>query len=93
MEMFLNEKWNFLKIDNNAYIFKFVYNESEYNLLLFNLAECLLYREKRDYVDIGRVMAKLNSSIEAPLNKMIQHLYKSLTDTSTSKFEFIRNGY
>jgi hypothetical protein len=87
MDKFLKEKWNFLKIDNKAYVFKFVFDDNEYDFLAFDFVECALYHEKKNSVEILKLMTKLNPSIEAPANKIIQHLKQSLTDTDFTKFE------
>jgi hypothetical protein len=91
MESFLKEKWNFLKINSQGYILKFVNDETSYSLLVFNLTDCALYHERKNLDEIDLLMKTLNASIEAPANKLIQHLKQSLyINPEACKFEAIR---
>ena len=90
----IKENWHKLKINNNkSYLFKCLFNENNYELLLFSLSECNLFYEKRSKTYIEKYLRKYNSSIEAPINKINLHLKNCLiSDTDSCDFGEKKNG-
>lgn len=80
----LKENWHYLNLKNSSYSLKCLFNDNDYEILLFKLNDCSLYHEKKLRKDIEQTLNKLNSSIEAPINKINIHLKNCLTVDSES---------
>jgi hypothetical protein len=88
----LKEYWNSLKINDKTYLLKCLFNENDYELLLFSLNQCNLYYEKKSKNDIEKYLHKYNPSIEAPINKINMHLKNCFVSDTSCEFNERKHG-
>lgn len=89
----IRENWHSLKINDKNYLFKCLFSENDYQLLLFNLRQCNLFVEKKSKTDIEKDLRKYNESIEAPISKINLHLKNCLlSDIDSCEFNEKKSG-
>lgn len=89
MELIKKEKWHKLSLlddESNELMIKFFTNNQSYELLIFNLNTIQLFKDMKNAKEIEILLEKLNPSIEAPVEKICQHLKHSLIDSKSNKF-------
>ena len=93
MELIIKENWHSLKINDKVYLFKCIFNENDYQLLLFNLRQTNLFYESKSKIDIERNLRKYNETIEAPVGKINFHLKNCLlSNIESCDFSEKKNG-
>jgi hypothetical protein len=92
MELIKKEKWLKLSIDDeiNDFMVKFCTCNQSYELLLFNLNTVQLFRDEKSAKEIEVLLERLNPSIEAPVEKICQHLKFSF-ESKSSKLKLNSN--
>ena len=93
MDLIIKENWHSLKINDKVYLFKCIFNENDYQLLLFNLRQTNLFYESKSKIDIERNLRKYNETIEAPVGKINFHLKNCLlSNIESCDFSEKKNG-
>jgi hypothetical protein len=93
MDLIIKENWHSLKINDKVYLFKCIFNENDYQLLLFNLRQTNLFYESKFKIDIERNLRKYNETIEAPVGKINFHLKNCLlSNIESCDFSEKKNG-
>ena len=93
MDLIIKENWHSLKINDKVYLFKCIFDENDYQLLLFNLRQTNLFYESKSKIDIERNLRKYNETIEAPVGKINFHLKNCLlSNIESCDFSEKKNG-
>ena len=89
---FLSLEWQTERIEQNDYLLKTLFESEQLAILLLDLSHFRLYHLKQDKATIEHLFKRLNPSLEAPTNKIIEHLKKNLNSTSSKlSVEFCSN--
>jgi hypothetical protein len=85
-----NQRWNEIRIETKSLLFKCLFDQDKYELLMFDLNQFQMYNSQE--TQIKEKCYKFNAKLEIPLPKIIACLENSFVEKKENcKFTLIQN--